>query len=225
MRFGLHAMISVEEETLEELRSAVEGKIDAVLGMLLIANGDRRQVIQILQHIAEGIQDEVTQIIVSARQKAAQAAYATVIIEAKLSEPLSEPDDNLDDEGRALAVGFSYAAAWLQAALAAVVLGMPDLKRTTKRVDYRLEAIATTEVSEAYSAAALAQYELLPDKDIFYKRWDATLDKKVCKPCEDHNGEEVPVHKEFKDGDVPGDFHPRCRCQVTLIPKSVSQAA
>ncbi len=224
MRSALRQTIRLEAETLEELRSAVDEQIDRAAALLALVGDDRAAVIQILRGITRNIQTGVTQIIVTARESAAHLAYATVIIEASLAEDSDLPDDNEEDAARAMIVGMSYSSAWLAAALAAVVLGIRDLKRVTRTQDYRLERIATTEVFEAYSAASLEHYKQLP-ADQWLKRWDAILDARVCHECEAHDGEEVPLDEEFKHGDVPGDIHPKCRCVTTLIRLSTSQAA
>ncbi len=224
MRRALRETIRLEAETLEELRSAVDEQIERAAALLALVGEDRAAVIQILRGIARGIQTDVTQIIVTARKSAASIAYATVIIEASLAEDSELPDDNDEDAARATIVGLSYSAAWLAAALAAVVLGLRDIKRVTRTQEYRLSRIATTEVFEAYSAASLEHYKQLPVAQ-WLKRWDAILDAKVCHECAAHDGEEVPLDQEFSHGDVPGDIHPKCRCATTLIRLSSSQAA
>jgi hypothetical protein len=49
------------------------------------------------------------------------------------------------------------------------------------------------------------------------RRWDATLDKKLCARCGAHHGEIVPIGKPFSGGDEPANMHPHCRCIDTII--------
>lgn len=224
MRQGLQEMILLEAETLDELKSEVNKNIERAVALLYLSGDNRAAVVQILRGIANDLQDGVTRIILTAREQAASIAYANVVIEASVSE-LPEAQSNPEDAARATMVGMSFAAAWLAAALAAVVLNVRDIKRVSRTQSYRLDRIAATEVSEAYNQAALANYEKLENKDEFLKRWDATLDIKTCPTCRRHNGEEVPLDEDFSDGDEPGAIHARCRCQTTLIRIAADKAA
>lgn len=219
---SLRQLISLESETLDDLRTAVAAQAETAAQMIGMVGTNRQQIVKIIQGIAEDIRDDVTRIIVSARLESAQLAYAQVVIEATLigTDVPDEPNDDEDNEARAMAVGHSYAAAWLLAALAMVVGRKSNIKKISKLQDYRLARIATTEVAESYGQAALRAYALMPRSETVLKRWDATLDMRTCGLCRGHHNETVPLDDDFRDGDEPGAVHPRCRCVPTLVSKA-----
>jgi len=113
-------------------------------------------------------------------------------------------------------VGDSTAASWASGAL----VGRPS----NKVADFTLRRIAATETARAYgnelrdSASQLASIlEPAGMQTVVVERWNAVLDGRVCFTCADMNGAEVPLGAHFRDGLVPGEVHPMCRCVAELV--------
>ena len=49
------------------------------------------------------------------------------------------------------------------------------------------------------------------------KRWDATLDKRVCPRCRALDGTLRPIGVDFAGGRDPGHVHANCRCTSHLL--------
>ena len=79
---------------------------------------------------------------------------------------------------------------------------------------HRAETIATTEILDAYRAAALAARKA--NADILEGwQWLATLDRRTCPGCLSMNGRTFPV-------DAPGpEGHQRCRCTSVPVTRSL----
>jgi len=98
--------------------------------------------------------------------------------------------------------------------------------------DHRVDMIATTENSEAFSRERddeLDSYALTEAYEaekrnlgalIPFKWWNATLDKRTCHICEGLDGKIALLGRPFPGGLVPGAAHPRCRCteDILLLP-------
>ena len=212
---NLRKLVKIEKETLEELQQAVSDAAEQVAS-LLSSTSSRQYAAQVIQDAAERLQDELTIIIVRARDASAALAYDEVRIEARaldIDEP-EEPEDDPDDDARGLSVAGAFVAAWM---LALLLAGKRDVKRVSALQEYRLRRIAATEVPQSYNAAALRMYENIKAVPSLRKRWDSTLDARVCKYCRNHDGEEVPLDEDFSYGDIPGEIHPNCRCVTTLV--------
>lgn len=220
------SLIKLEAETLTELRQAVYDNIDTAVNLIGLSPANRKAAVDILQHIALNIQSEHTRIILSAREQSARLAFAEVTISADLTAA-DEVDEGDDDIARATSSAMSYAAALLLALLAANILKRKDLRFVAKSQDYRLSRIAATEIYQAYGQASERAYARIPkpERTQFEKRWDATLDMKVCQVCKSHHGEQVSLDADFRNGDVPGEVHPNCRCVSTLVSAAKSRAA
>lgn len=84
-----------------------------------------------------------------------------------------------------------------------------------KRYRYWAVRIARTETSSAYSVQAhQAQWQakkLLPD---LKRRWDASIDSRLCADCAALDGEVVDFGEPFSNGDTDAPAHPSCRCRV-----------
>lgn len=223
---NLRKLIRIEADTLEELRQATAEAAEAAVAYLGVEGTTRAKAVDKLRAISESLQDEVTQIIITARDNAASLAYNEIIIEARnldIEEP-SEADEDTETEGRALAAGFALASAWL---LVMLLAGKRNAKKVSRLQDFRLRRLAATEVAQAYGTASQRIYKLLDkfDKRLVMKRWDATLDMKTCRVCRELHGTEVRITESFPGGATPGNEHPHCRCVSTLVSASESQAA
>lgn len=82
------------------------------------------------------------------------------------------------------------------------------------------ERIVRTETMNAYNvqhAEAIDQVNAGREEDepALLKRWDASLDKRLCQICADLDRRAVPTDKEFTSGVMHPPAHPNCRCVVT----------
>lgn len=158
------------------------------------------------------------QAILDGRLQAKQQAAAQVAEELD-----TDPEAvSLNDEDVARARSVSHSS------VGALALGAMLLLRTKKQPvfivsldDYRLRRIAGTEVPNAFSRQHYTAQQL----DGWARRWDATLDAKVCETCKSMHGITVPAYEAFPKGLVPGDVHPLCRCFPTYVPLSMLKAA
>lgn len=219
---NLRKLVRIERETLEELKAAVADAAEEIAS-LLSSVSSRQYAVQIIHDRAERLQAELTRIIIDARDEAAGLAYDEIVIEARvlgIDEP-EEPEDDPEDDARSSAVAYAFIAAWI---LALLMAGNRDIKKVSALQEYRLRRIAATEVPQAYNATALRAYEDIAVSQA-NKRWDATLDRKTCAICREHDGEEVALNEEFSNGDEPGAVHPNCRCVVTLVARAAKKVA
>lgn len=76
----------------------------------------------------------------------------------------------------------------------------------------KIQLIATTENSKAMEDAVKSIKSDIP----LYKQWDATLDKRTCKVCDQNDGLIISISESYPGGD-PGYVHPNCRCQSIII--------
>lgn len=209
-------LIVLEAETLDELRDAVNQAAVQAAGLLALKGSSRRELIAIIQQIAEQMQEDLTTILIEKRDRASQLAMQYVQIEAEV-EDLDEPDDE-ESRARSYAAAAAFVAAWILIALAAK---KSNIVRNTKLQDYRLKRIAATEIVDAYAQSAAKLQKQLPVT--MTKRWDATLDRRTCEECAALHGTEISVHDEFPEGDPP--LHPQCRCIVSVVAKEAREAA
>jgi hypothetical protein len=99
------------------------------------------------------------------------------------------------------------------------VLAVPRL------LDKRLRRIATTEISRSYNRElSIGHNSIDKNKEtvstwapLVLRRWDATLDSKVCDDCRSMDGEVTPIGMSFSGGREPGQEHPNCRCVDTVV--------
>lgn len=160
--------------------------------------------------------------IVAGRVAAARASIDTMRLEAP-DLPIIRPSPDVEYETRrAQRAARGWFNGYREAAEQAAAEGADNIARAAAQANaWRVELAATTEVAEAFNVArerALAEtlwqhpslaYEL-------FKVWDATLDKRTCEVCGGAHGTIVRIGEPFPDG-VPGQVHPRCRCQEHLL--------
>lgn len=82
------------------------------------------------------------------------------------------------------------------------------------------ERIVRTETMNAYNvqhSEAIDQINADREEDEpeLLKRWDASIDKRLCQICADLDRRAVPTDKEFTSGVMHPPAHPNCRCVVT----------
>lgn len=128
----------------------------------------------------------------------------------------------------------SYAAAWQSATADALWTwaaapgdgqGPADAAAAAEEAqDYRVRRIATTDTAQAYAdardEATDAAARRHPDATwipAVLKRWDATLDRRVCARCRALDGVLRPLGVDFPGGRDPGHVHPGCRCDSHLV--------
>ncbi len=85
-----------------------------------------------------------------------------------------------------------------------------------KRHRYWAERIVRTEVLDTYNQQEhRALLELEKDDPGWKKRWDATMDLRVCRICRELDGEVRELHEKFTGGYDRPPAHPQCRCGIT----------
>lgn len=190
----------------------------------------------------------------ASRRAAETAAALFVLLRSSNKDDMQiTPGDAAEDRVIAASLGESYATAWA-AAMVSTILAWSRARRegeqtslaatsasTLERNDHRLRRIAATETARAYNDEhdeALRALVAPTDETMrletervgimsgLFNRWDATLDRRTCRVCRDHDGEVVPIGMPFRAGDRPGDVHVFCRCIETLIflPGRIGQA-
>ena len=97
------------------------------------------------------------------------------------------------------------------------------LNQADAETDYRLDAIATTEVATAFQDEFAEQTDRMPQRTrdrswvpFVVKLWDSSLDKRRCRVCASGSLEVRPLGVSFSNGE-PGRVHPRCRCVSVIV--------
>ena len=242
-RGNRRALLLAEADLRREFGGAAARALDEVLiaaagGALDRAQG-RRVALAGVRGAAQGLQARIASATLTGRRAARTAAQGRLARElrevarelrlAPLTPP--PPADAAQDEALALAAGAAFAAPW-SAGLTAAVLRwsrvggelVPALRAAAAAHQHRLDRLAATEVPKAYSeehsegAGWVAQLHRdatwLP---LVARRWDAANDRKTCAVCREMDGALAPLGGTFRGGLLPGEPHPHCRCQDTLI--------
>jgi len=142
---------------------------------------------------------------------------------AKPPDRLPAPAAKADlDALHAQRTGNAYEATVLRKT--ADAMGMnegPSVAHIVRQAESTLTSIATTEVSSAFSderakamALTVATYKAAEWVPMLHQVWDATLDQRTCSRCSALDGAIRPWGGDFPGGAVPGQVHPRCRCQA-----------
>jgi len=128
-------------------------------------------------------------------------------------------------------LGAAISVAWSQAVLRSIAIwhareqgSIRDaISGATAEQDHRLRRIAITETTRTFNQAHDDGIGYAFDKTSrarwmagVFKRWDATLDRRVCAYCKDQHGRMVPYGMSFSAG-IPGMVHPYCRCVQSLV--------
>ena len=169
----------------------------------------------------EYIREEFDSVLFDSRIEARSLAKQVAAVELDIST-IDAAAYTDEDSTRSSLIAASLVGAIGLAALILLKRGKSDpLKYAIALEDYRLRRVAATETFNAYSRG---HYEIdVPEG--WARRWDATLDIRICRICRQMHGETVPVDESFSGGLVPGDVHPNCRCFPTYVPLSLMMAA
>lgn len=90
-----------------------------------------------------------------------------------------------------------------------------------KRYRYWAERVVRTETINAYNIHADATIRSAHEiDDEIQKRWDASMDRRLCRICSGLHGKVVNVDELFPGGYEDPPAHPNCRCAVTAWHKS-----
>lgn len=202
LRKALQALLLAESDTLRNLRNVRSNYSDA----------SEESIRESIRYLGEDYESVVFKGRMNARQASKESALRELSIDSLDTVAFTE-----EDRTRSNLVGLSLASA---IGMSALILfnqkKQTPLKTAIALQDYRFRRVAATEVPNAYSRL---HYEINPGEGYGIK-WDATLDLKSCKLCGNMHGQITHVGQSFKDGMVPGDVHPNCRC----IPYFVLQA-
>lgn len=91
----------------------------------------------------------------------------------------------------------------------------PISERMFRRYENWARTIVRTEVINAYNDVANDSIEEAHKIDhAIMRRWDATLDARVCPFCRELDGQVVKIGEAFRDGIEAPPAHPNCRCAV-----------
>lgn len=158
-----------------------------------------------------------------ARQTSLRQAENELDVSVIDAEAFTEEDQaRAHSVALALTGGFGLTTGIGLATLLLLRQGSRDpIRRALAQEDYRLRRVAATEVPHAYSRM---HYEIDPGEG-WARRWDATLDLRLCKTCRKMHGIIVPIGEPFPGGMVPGDVHPNCRCEPAFVPIALLKAA
>ena len=237
LRAAQAAMLAVERETLDRLQQAAERALAEVLRAAdSMARPHRGLLLVTLRRAAVDLREAVAAIVLQGRTDARRAGLQRLRAELAQAErelriDLRAPpaNDGQEDAGLAQSAAESYVATW-RAALTVAVMRWQDgtpqkaLRTAHDSQGHRLDRIAATETAQAYNAAhdegagwVAEQHRDARWMPLIVKRWDATLDKRLCPTCRDMHGRLAVIGMSFTGGKLPGHVHPRCRCQSGLI--------
>jgi SPP1 gp7 family putative phage head morphogenesis protein len=104
---------------------------------------------------------------------------------------------------------------WLNRIKAAVVGIARGLVARAKSWVRRLVTTETIDTYDQQHAAAVEQVqETVPD---LIRRWDATMDSRVCPVCAGLNGKTAALDETFDGGFFGPPSHPGCRCRCSVV--------
>ena len=96
-----------------------------------------------------------------------------------------------------------------------------------KVYENRIRRVVRTETNRAYNEQmqrAMEQIEEQNPSVVMMKRWDATVDQRICVNCREMHGEIVPLRATFRRwGIAYPPLHPFCRCVITTWPQKRSR--
>lgn len=238
---GSHrAMLTVERRTfasLEQVASAALSRLQVVA--ISSPEGVRRMLLVAIASAAEELRRAVAEGVLHRRDEARGAALqrlaaelAEVARELRL-QPFQAPPAGLgreEDEAHAASAADSYTASWRAGMTVVAVrwrgegqLGK-QLQAAAKAQDHRLERIAATEIPRAFNAAhdegagwVAERHKGASWLPVVVKRWDASLDRKVCRFCAAMDGRYTALGLPWPGDLRPGEPHPHCRCGQTVI--------
>lgn len=182
--------------------------------LLLLRTAAEKERSRYLPAAAAELRAAALSAVVLGRSNARKLGIERLEAEAEaLNLPVAAPAFPMDrllqeDFARARRAADSYASAWYAEASAT------DAATATKALAHRVERIAATESSGAFSAGRTAVLRRSGGR--YARVWDATLDRRTCETCYAAHGEVAPPGQAFSAGE-PGEVHPFCRCTYYLI--------
>jgi hypothetical protein len=229
-------MLLTEKRALTQLRREVRtvlGDLSLTIGGAAVAReqpGARVFVISAIGAATRDAGERVSRAITEARSDARRVALERISAElgsiGLSTAPLAR-SDGAEDVGIGQFAGGSFASAWGASMMREVLAWADDPKRTPKlsaandALDYRLARLAATEVASAYNdehaEAALEVAKVPAWRGRLFRRWEAMLDRRLCKVCKAMDGQVVPVDASFTLRREPGLVHPMCRCIEILV--------
>lgn len=226
-------MLLVEQRAIVDLRAATRGVLGELVlslgGVSAIGNATTARVwaLTAVATAAKEVARRISRSVLEARRSARATALIRIAAESGSAPP--PPSDAAEDAGLADAAAASYGAAWSAAVTRAVLAwaddprGMPPIKAASDSQDYRLARIAATEVSQAYNDEHEEAGRTLRRPGAV-RRWEAMLDRRVCKVCREMDGKTTPLGGSFAGGREPGFVHPVCRCIAVIDGVEAAQA-
>ena len=242
-RRSLAVLIQLETEAVAELRSEVRSSIADVSDELAQVGNDRARTdgMRIVRNAASTLQhtfaatlyriktkarvaalEQLDQELATLREDLALEGHEYEVVDPELSTHMEE------DHAEAELAAASFRAAWTQAIVSIIlshdvtdvsvaILAVPKL------MDKRLRRIAATEVARSYNRELSIGHDGIETKNqkqswapLVFKRWDGTIDSKICADCRQHDGEVTLIGLPFDSGDtIP--LHVNCRCVETLL--------
>lgn len=239
---GSHrAMLTEESRTLGDLDRAVSAALATLQRAAERATtpeDTRRLLLQAAHGAAQALRQAVAHAVLQGRSRARRdavrrlaaeldAAARELTIPALQTPPVGH--DSAEDEHHAAAAADSITAAWRASVV--LVASRPDegqiaarLRTASDAQRPKLARIAATEIPRAFNAAhdegagwVADRYKDATWLPLVAKRWDATLDRKVCRTCDDMDGALAIIGTSFSGSVRPGDPHPHCRCVESVL--------
>lgn len=210
------------EATAHELLSA-EGALKAALGAALGLATDRAWA---PQDIARGLRAALVGTIIAGRQKAREMGRNRALSELRLSpRDLAELEDAAkSDAERARETAGAFVAYWLARLKRARQEGASAseaVRTATKSQMWRVDMVATTEASTAFSSERSRVFGAVADRFIGslvqpFKVWCSARERNTCGTCLEADGEIRELGEHFSLGE-PGAVHPRCLCWSDVV--------
>jgi len=211
-----------------------EGKLRAALSAgtgaaIINAHG---YALSFLENAARGLATVVGATVLAGRIMGRRAGRERILDELQLSpRDVAATELQEQDRKRADKTAAAFAAYWL---LKAKTFATDNdnvrqaANQATAASKWRLDMVATTEASTAYSGerAAISRMVVPLFSGMMlapFRVWCSAREKTTCDPCWGAHGEIVAMGEPFSLGE-PGDVHPRCLCWDDIVWQVVSDA-
>ena len=230
-------LLRAEASTLADLRSHLRRATKTVAYAVGTGNasgaGGQLVLLGSIQAAAGPLADGVVGAIQAGRARARRLAGTRLDVELSAVESMTgvsiarpAPAQAADD-GSARRIAGTFTTGWARAVsvdFTATDITPTKITKASTEQDFRLRRIAATENARAYSEAhavaahtVAARHRGQPWARGVFRRWDAILDKHVCKVCRAMDGQMVPWGTAFAHNYEPGSVHPCCRCFDTIL--------
>jgi hypothetical protein len=237
-------MLAAERQTLVDLDRAISialAWLHRAAERATTAEEARRALLGAIHGAADELKRAVAASVLQGRARARREAVQqlaaeldAVALELRI-QPIQAPPasfSSAEDDHYAAAAADSFTAAW-RASVLLVAMRLrgddggpvaPKLRQASDAQRPKLARIAATEIPRAYNAAhdegagwVAERYGGARWLPLVAKRWDATLDRKVCKTCASMDGRLALLGTSFTGDIRPGEPHPHCRCVESII--------